>query len=600
MASDDRELLDFYQRELTYLRRTGVEFARAYPKIARRLELGPDQSADPHVERLIESFAFLAGRIQRNLESEFPRFTAALLGLLYPHLVQPIPALSIAHFDVDAAKGKLTSGFPIARGTQVFAPSEDGLRCRFRTCAPVTLWPVEVTYAAIEATDQYDFPEAHQAAAVLRLTLRAKGAKFSQLDLRSLRFYLHADPILANTLYELIFSRVPRVAYLTGGETPQVLRAEKALEQVGFGPDEAVLPYPPHAHPAYRLVQEYFLFPEKFRFFDLHFPNLDGAGDEIDVLFLLDYMPKQRLFLDRDTFRLGCTPIINLFKRTAEPLRLTHRQSEYRLVGDHRFERITEIHSVLSVSGLEPGRDKRAYAPYFGFDHSRSVRDTGTFWTLRREASPRKDMGGTETYLSFVNLDLDPRQPESETILVEALCTNRLLSEQLQPGAVLKLEQAAPLARITCLLKPTSPRLPAMGGETAWRLVSHLSLNYLSLAEGAESLKALKEILRLYVPPGDVPADEQVQGITSMACRRVVRRVGDDAWRGFCRGIEITLEFDERRYVGSSAFLFSAVLDRFFALYTSINSFTLLQINGPQRGTIWKKWPPRIGSQAVL
>lgn len=600
MSAADDELLDHYQRELTYLRKMGVEFARTYPKVARRLEIGPDQSDDPNVERLIESFAFLTGRVQRNIDAEFPRFTHALLGLLYPQLVDPVPSMAIARFDVDPTQGKLTTGFTLPKHTPLFAEADRDVTCRFRTCYPVTLWPIEVVSAGIESTDQFEFLDTADVSAVLRLKLRAVGDTFGQLDMDRLRFYVNADPILANRLYELVFTQADRVVFLPKDGAPVIQPAKRAIAPVGFGEDEDVLPYPGHGQPAYRVLQEYFSFPEKFRFFDVLFPRLPDAGEEMDVLLLLNFMPKERLVIDGDTFALGCTPIINLFNKMAEPLRLTQRQTEYRLVGDFRRERTTEIHSILSVAGTAvPGGGRTEYAPFFSFNHGQEQSNTATFWAAHREPTGRKELPGTETYLSFLNLDFRPQMPADQTILVQTLCTNRTLPESLPPGALLSIEEAAPLARILCMTKPTSPRAPPLGGETVWRLISHLSLNYLSLSNEGESLKALREILRLYAPPRDAAADQQIQGITRMATRRVVRRFGDQGWRGFARGIEVTLEFDERKYVGGSAFLFAAVLERFFGLYTHINSFTQLTIESAQRSGRWTAWPPRIGTQVL-
>lgn len=599
MAGGD-ELLDYYQRELTYLRKMGVEFARTYPKVARRLAIGPDQSDDPNVERLIESVAFLTARVQRNLEAEFPRFTQSMLGLLYPQLIDPVPAMAIARFDVDPTQGKLTTGFTIARHTPLFTKASDDVLCRFRTCYPVTLWPLRVTAAGIESTDPFDFLDTHTTAAVLRIRVRLDGIEAGKLPLDRLRFYLNADPMLANALYELLFSQVDRVVFLAGGK-PITRPADQVLQPVGFGADEGVLPYPAHAQPGYRLIQEYFALPEKFRFFDLAIPKLPDDADSFDILLLLDTMPRQSMVIDATTFALGCTPVINLFHKTAEPIRIRNRQTEYRLVGDYRRERSTEIHSVLSVTGLSAETGERTeYRPFFSFDHTAEESGANAFWAVTRQLTGRKDLPGTDLSMAFLNLDFRPELPHDETILVETLCTNRTLVEQVPPGALFSIEMAAPVARIVCLHKPTHPRTPPIGGDTVWRLISQLSVNYLSLSDGADSLRALKEILRLHAPAGDASAEQQIQGLRDMQCRRAVRRVGEDAWRGFCRGIGVALEVDERRYVGGSAFLLSAVLDRFFGLYTTVNSFTQLTVTSFQRSGVWKAWPPRIGSRQVL
>src|ERR1051325_306915 len=258
-------LLRYYTGELTYVRRMGRSFAQRYPKVASRLELSADSCADPDVERTIESFALLTAHIQRRLDSEFPEITTALLGALYPNLVDPVPPMAIAEFIVDPAQGKLTSGHLLPRETPLFAQSSGGLSSRFRTCYPVTLCPVEVIDASLELPGRFDFSP--RVAPVLRLQLRTGGAPLSELGLRRLRFYLSGNPTLTHTLYELLFCHVEGVAVAQEGGGRPVDLPPGAILPVGFEADEDIIPYAPNALPAYRLLQEYFLFPEKFLFF---------------------------------------------------------------------------------------------------------------------------------------------------------------------------------------------------------------------------------------------------------------------------------------------------------------------------------------------
>jgi type VI secretion system protein ImpG len=601
-TSQHEELLRYYRNELTYLRRMGGEFAALYPRVANRLELGRDECADPQVERLIESFAFLTARLQRELDGEFPEVTTALLGVLYPQFIAPVPPMTVARFDVDPGQGKLTTGFPVARHTPLFAYTSQGHPCRFRTCYPVTLWPLKVTYAAIEDTGQFDFLDgATNVAAVIRLKLQCEGGDLSKLELKRLRFYLNGDAGLTGSLYEMLFCHVRGIVALPGdGGRPIPLPPDSILP-VGFRDDEDVLPYPRQSHPGYRLLHEYFAFPEKYHFFDLDNLDVCLSGTQLDLLFMLDQAPTALLSLDSQTFALGCTPIINLFRKTTEPIRLDHRTTEYRLVPDKRRERTTEIHSILSVSASSSAdNETRRFEPFYSYHHGMNGGGDEAYWHARRTVSLNKDISGTEVFLSFLDLDFKPSLPPAQTVYAHTLCTNRELATQLPAGAALQIEQQAPLFGISCLTTPTMPAQPPLRGETLWRLVSHLSLNHLSLSEGADSLPALREILKLYSLSGRPSAHQQIAGLHSMQCRRIVRHVGRDAWRGFCRGMEITLEFDEDMYVGSGAFLLGAVLERFFALYASINSFTQLRIKSRQREGVWKQWPPTVGEKIVL
>lgn len=600
---DQEDLLRYYNSELTYLRRMGRSFAARYPKVAERLELSSDHSPDPHVERLIESFAFLTARIQRQIDAEFPQITNALLGILYPHLVNPVAPMGIARFEVDPDQGKMTTGHLIPKHTGLFAQTGDGLTCRFRTCYPVTLWPFEVERASFESADQFDFlNQSPQVATVIRLRLATRGVTLPEMGLGKLRFFLRGDSGLVNALYELLFCHTWRVAILPeSGKTP-IFLPDQAIQPVGFGADEDVIPYPEHAHPAYRLLQEYFLFPQKYHFFDLDYLHLHRSQQYLDILILLNQLPRERLIVDRETFCLGCTPVINLFRKTTEPIRLDHTQLEYRLIPDIRRERTHEIHSVVSVSASSNAMEETAHLdPFFSFQHRRDGKEQRAFWYARRVATGREDLPGTDLEISFLDLDFKPSLPPVQTVYAHTLCTNRDLATQLPAGARLQIENAAPLNWISCLEKPTAPAYPPLEGSSLWALISNLSLNYLSLSGGKESLDALREILRLYSFSDAPSTHKQVQGIRQMSCRRVVRRVGHTDWRGFCQGTEVTLEFDEDLYVGSGAFLLGAVLQQFFALYASVNSFTqLVMTRSAQREGEWKRWPPLVGYQPVV
>lgn len=602
MRAHSEDFLEYYKRELTYLRRMGIEFAEQYPKVAGRLELGLDQCPDPHIERLIEAFAFLTARIQYNIEGEFPQFSTALLGILYPHLLNPVPPMSIARFEVDPTQGKFTTGHLIRKHTPLFAQTQAGEICRFRTCYPVTLWPVEVTYAGFESTDQFDFLDnVPDVALVLRLRIASQGGPLSELELKRLRFYLNGDKMLVNSLYELLFCHVLHVAILPERDKNPIFLPDESILPVGFGHDEEVLPYPPNAHPGYRLLQEYFTFPEKFQFLEIEHLEAHTSDNLFDILIMLDQMPGARLSVDMNTFCLGCTPIVNLFRKTSDPIRLDERHGEYLLIPDKRRERTTEIHSILSVSATSNfGDESKTFEPFFSFNHHMEMTGHKAYWIGRKQSTGREDLPGTEMLLSFVDLDFKASLPPTTTVFAHTLCTNRRLAEELPAGAILQIEETAPLSQVSTLTKPTPQIESPLEGATLWRLISHLSLNYLSLSNGDESLKALREILRLYSFSEHASTYQQISGIREMSTQKVFRLIGSDAWRGFCRGIEITLVFDEHLYVGSSAFLLAAVLNCFFALYASVNSFTQLIIKSQQREGVWKKWQPMAGEQIVL
>jgi len=610
------DLLTYYERELAFLRQMGAEFAGKYPKIASRLLLEANKSEDPQVERLIQGFAFLAARIHHKIDDEFPEITDALLGVLYPHYLAPIPSMSIVQFVVDPEQGKLTSGHLIPRGTSLYSQPVAGSPCRFRTCYPVTLWPVEVIATRIEEPDRQRRPA--EAVAVLRLELHSLGGMtFAQLELERLRFFLSGESPLAYGLYELLLNNVCQVQLRVPGEAggrPPISLSPNCLQAVGFGPDEGMLSYTPRSFLGYRLLQEYFSFPEKFLFVDLC--ELDRAtravvGDRLDVLIYLNRVPRLEQPINASTFRLGCAPIVNLFEQIAEPIRLSQAQTEYRVIPDVRRQTATEVYSIDTVASTSPQlQETVTFQPFYSFKHLAEQEQQQAFWHATRRPSQKKEDSGTEVYLSLVDFNFQPMLPPLETLTIHTTCTNRDLPGRLpfggdtrrlpSPGerGDFELEGAAPLLLIRCLKKPTETARPPLRRGAQWRLISHLSLNYLSICDGGRD--ALQEILKLYDFSDSAVVRQHIAGITDVTSRRVVGRPGSMPWNGFCRGMEVTIQFDEEKYVGSGVFLFASVLEKFLGLYASLNSFTQLVATTQQREESLKQWPPRAGEQILL
>jgi type VI secretion system protein ImpG len=604
------DLLTYYERELNFLRQMGAEFAAKYPKIASRLQLEADVSEDPHVERLIQAFSFLAARVHHKIEDEYPEITESLLNVLYPHYLAPIPSMSIVQFVLDPDQGKLSSGYTIQKGATLYSQPVAGSPCRFRTCYTTTLWPLEVETATLEMVDssrQGLLPRS--ALGLIRIELRClAGMSLAELDLDRLRFFIHGEARLTYALYELIFNNTIeiRIQPRSGKPSTTAVRLPAAtILPVGFAADEGLLPYGPRSFLGYRLLQEYFSFPEKFLFFDV--TSLSKAikkesenGFEIQIL--LSRMPRVEQPVTRETFRLGCAPIVNLFNQIAEPVRLSHTQTEYQVIPDVRRQSATEVYTVDSVLSVTPGTDESVeYQPFYSFKHAAERERQHAFWYAVRRPSPKKGDNGTEIYLSLVDLDFRPTLPAVDTIIVHATCSNRDLPGKLPFGGdrgEFELEGAAPLSRIRCLKKPTETMRAPLRRGVQWRLISHLTLNYLSLFEGGR--EALQEILRLYDVSDSAVVRQQITGITSVTGRQIVGRPPSMPWNGFCRGLEVTIEFDEEKYVGSGVFLFATVMERFLGLYASLNSFTQLIVKTQQREEPLKRWPPRAGAQILL
>jgi type VI secretion system protein ImpG len=614
------ELYPYYERELLFIRQMAQGFARQYPAAAGRLLLEPNRSADPHVERLIEAFALLSGRIHHKLDDEFPELTEALLSVLYPHYLAPVPSMAVVQFDLDARRTQLPQGFRIERGSRLATQPVGGLRCKFRTAYPVTLWPIALAKAWFQLPpfpEELDLPA--KTAMILRLQFECQAAQgFDELDLDQLRLHLFGDQHLCSTLYEFLFNHTSQVTFrgLDAGPaaSPVTLSPAECLFPVGFERDEGLLPYPPQSLLGYRLLTEYFAFPQKFLFVDLAGWGKARAGLErkAEVVLAMNRPDKTLLQgVDASTFRLACTPIVNLFEQVAEPITLNHQRHEYRVVPHVAHPLGMEVYSIDSVTSTDPAAHvTTTYQPFYSFRHGQGADERRAFWYAARRPSTTDGDWGSDMFLSLVNLDFDPCLPAESMLLVKTTCTNRdvpTIFRGVGQPVSFELEGAAPLAGIQCLHGPTMPLRPPLARGTYWRLISHLSLNHLSLSDGPAGCQALQEILRLYdftpsAGRAEMPivAQRLIDGISDLKASRVVGRVEGGVASGFCRGLEITLEFDEPKYVGAGVYLFASVLERFLGQYVSINSFSQLVAKIKQREGVLKRWPPRAGDRQLL
>ncbi len=603
MTMDD-SLLDYYERELTFVRHLGSEFAKKYPKIAGRLLLEPDKCEDPHTERLIEAFALISGRIHKKIDDDFPEITQSLLNILYPHYLNPIPSMTIARFD-PARKTITPAGYHVEKHTRLYSQPVGGVPCQFSTCYPLHLWPLEVT--GVEFRD----PKRPVSGSVQVLGIHLKSfdsISFSELQWKTLRFYLNGAHQHIHHLYELLFNNVCHVeAESTNREGKAVVvpLGPDSVRPVGFDPDEGMIPFPERSFPGYLLLFEYFCFPEKFLFFDLvGLERLRQAncGDSLTLWLYLNRSPKANLVISPETFCLNATPAANLFTRIAEPIRVEERETEYRVIPDIRRLSATEVFSIDRVTASppsSPGKETE-FRPFYSIRHHLDEElgpgDTA-FFHLQRQPSGRKGDDGTEVFLSFSDLYYKPVDPAVEILTVHCTCTNRDLPARLpfgNPNGDFDVEMAAPVSRIVSLIKPTPTRRPTLGGALNWHLISHLSLNYLSLVEGGED--ALREILKLYDFENSAATRQQINGIASLRTDHVTKRIG----QSFVRGVQTTVEFDEDKFVGAGLFLFASVLERFLGQYVSVNSFSQVFAKVLQRKEPLRKWPPRNGNRILL
>jgi type VI secretion system protein ImpG len=619
----DPRLLEYYNRELQFMRETGAEFAREYPRVASRLGLDGLECADPYVERLLEGFAFLAARVQLKLDARHPQFTQHLLDLVYPGLLAPVPAAAIVELVPDLEEGSLKEGVRIERGSPLKTPLGKGERtsCEFRTAQEVTLWPLTVSEAKYISGagalglqgGREDLPA--KAAIRLRLTC-APGVTFAALPLDRLDFCIKATPGLAARIYEQVQANSVgvQVRALPGAGAASVL-PPSAVVEVGFEDSEALLPPTRAGFSGFRLLREYFMLPERFLFFGIR--GLSAAlrtcqGGEAEISLLLDRIqPALENALDASQFRLNCTPVVNLFPRVCGRLELHGRDVEYHVLPDRNRPQDFEVYSIEKVTGISGGGGENfPIESFYAAAHRSAPQAERAYYTAQRRprlASTRQSRTGertsylgSEVFLAVVDTARRIERGEAPQADVEALCTNRDLPIYASFGkgrTDFMLESGAPVTAIRCIAGPTLPRPAPAAGEGAWRLLNHLTLNYLSLQ--SEGIGLLRDFLALYADPNDGVAARQIEGVKSVSFMPIVRRMPLPGPISHGRGLGISLSLDDAAFEGIGLLPLAAALERFFGRYVSLNSFTQLTLRSASRGHI-KQWPVRIGRRHVL
>lgn len=603
-------LKNIFQHELSSLRDEASEFAQDFPEQATALGIHRGRSQDPHVEMLMQSFAYLTGRLRYQLEVDQALLPNALLADLYPHLEGPLPSMMVAEIEVKVEGQSFSKGAMVERHRHIMASvqGDDGqpLDCTFRTCNELMLWPIRITEVTTTSPDDYpslgrNLPEVRS---VLRLRLQRLGREtLQQLQPRQMRFFINPDSGPAHTLHALLGAHLQGVALVENpdgqGSAPRLLH-DNCLRWCGFEDLEAVLPVNEQAHPAYRILQEYFAFSEKFMFFELDSLALREADEFVDLLFLLDTPPDSSMHLNPRTFSLNCVPLVNLYSQRIDPLTLDHTRYEYRMTGDMTQHRNCEIYRIEHLQAIRPDGSPRPIAPYFAMDDFRKLESQDYFYLARRELSQRAGTGGTEMYVSFLDPHFQLTDPADEIVGGSALCTNRRTPERLRVGDHLSIEGAAPISTIRVLIRPSAHQVQSLTGTRPWALASQLALNHLSLAGNAQALSALKDLLRLHVGPSSTLGHRAIDGIQEVRCRPLVRWIIEEGHRRYVQGLELTLMLDHAHFDESSPVLFADVLRRFFATYAAINTVVQLRLQINNTKGIVKEWPPVAGAQALL
>ena len=614
-----QELLPHYERELAFLRTQADDFARQFPRIAGRLSVSGEVLQDPHVERLIQAFALLSSRIHKRLDDDFPLFTESFLELLYPHYLRPFPSCSIAQFDPAASLAQATKASLVERGAELSTRPMRGVVCRFKTTQPLALLPVKLTGASFRPMVQV--PEGtrvpRQATAMLsvQLELASTQASWAGLGVDALRVYLDGNPSQVTTLRETLIGRTLGTLVQSTQQGPWLADEQARPQPVGLAEDQALIDFDARSHPAYRLLTEYFAFPEKFNFVDLPLPEsaLRASGSVLTLHF-----PIGGLRVDSDEARLleltqaqhlqlHCVPVVNLFSTRADPIRVTHTATTYPVLPDGRRpfgHEVYAIDRVYRVRQTAEGESIQTFQPFYSLQHRDLLADgegAGRYWFSQRDSVTASRSPGYETEIGIVDASFDPALPQAETLSIDVRATNRDLPSVMSignPGGDLFAEGGGLWSEIRLLRKPTPAYRFERDRGALWRLISHLSLNHLSLTGGG--LDALKEMLRLYDLPRSAENARMLDGLSAIEFLPANACLPGNPFPTFVRGTEIRLTVDEHHFVGSGLQLFAQVLDRFFGLYVHLNSFTQLKVVSSRTRAVLVECPRRSGDGPLV
>lgn len=608
-----KKLLLHYEIELALLRRYSRGFAERYPGLAGSLQMTDETCKDPHVERMLQGTALLAARVSKRLDDDYPKFTESLLEMLYPHYLRAFPSSSIVLLDFRKAAVLPDAVDIIPRGTIMKAPSVRGVKCQFRTTSDIVVAPIKIAaarfHARVQAQSEFRLPL--DVGCSISVTIETAGKSvLNQLNLKHLKLFINGEPALCAAVRDAIFART-KAAYVSYDNIPLCHPLQHVpLIAAGFDEDEALLPFSARSHPAYRLLTEYFAFPEKFNFVDLAWTDIAGLMPQHCRSFTL-HLALQETHEDAHVVRalhkfteqnllLHCAPVVNLFSRVAAPVEVSHTAPDYELLADTANPAGYEIYGIESASLITDVADPNGIEevqPYYSLRHGQPMEKPCRYWIMRRDDVIAELSPGHETRITLVDSEDTPIAARRQTLSVKLVCSNRDLPTVLRhgtPDGDLTLDALRYQAPLRLLRKPSPPFRFESGNGAHWRLISHLTLNHRDLTH--VGLDELRQMLTLYNLPRSAASHRQIQGVVGLEYKVIMAWITGTPTAALMPGIEIRMTLDEEAFVGSSVHLFIQVLDYFFGLHGQINVFTQLIAVSSQTGEELMQCPRRSGA----
>jgi len=586
---------EYYKKELISLRKDGLEFSKNNPGLASYLS---KEGQDPDVERLLEGFSFLTGRLHQRIDQELLEVSHTLVELLAPNYTRPIPSFSIIKFDsvTNSVENKI-----VAKNTEVSSRMKpNAIECKFRTVYDTLVMPLE-----IEDVNYYNFNK--QSSLELSVKMSSKGT-LNDVIFENLRVYLGDVKFMSEDLYLFLLQYIDTIEITiqdkNNNNLENIYIDKNSIVPVGFSKNNSLMPEPANVFEGYTLIKEYFCFKDKFLFVDItNLDKISSIGEDIlsqsrNFIIKINF---SKSFLSADGinknyFNLYCTPIVNIFETDSVPIRKTLDTTEFLVNTSEYDNKTSEVFSIENVRGWNQKTNSyEIYLPFESFKHT----DENEYYSIRRKLSTDEER--TNTYVRFsnsINQDINTKSVNN-TISIKILSTNKNVPTNLLLGDISNFTSqtqsvSLPFQNITI---PTFSYPSPMGGDFLWKVISNISLNYLSLTD----INALKNILNTYDFLGayDMRQKEKVsmmlQGLENISFKKV-----EMLHEGYpIRGIEITLIIEPSNFscIGE-IYLFSCVLNEFFTLYSNVNSFHKLIVEVKNKEIF--QYTSRLGKKDII
>lgn len=540
--------LTYFDEEMHYLRTQGSLFAKKHPQIAALLNIGQYESKDPHVERLLESFAFLTAKLNQKVDDNFTKIGESLLHVLHPHYTKLTPSFSVAHFSPNTKQTIF-----VKRHTEIWTQN----KVRFRTLVDTYIHPFKIQNVSTE--DNF-----------IKLSLTCPNL----VDFSTLTVHIQGDQKRASSIFQVILGGDIYYSFNDNSQEKFLLQ-NSDFNFVGFRKNETVAPSSSHNY-TYNLLQDYARYPDKFFFFTINLKNMPKPPQNIFTLWIPINSAQHSVKLKVTDFNIHCIPVVNLFEISTDPITVQNNKVEYPLTVNSSTPDDYEIYSILKLFN-NAGEIK----PFFNRDH-----DGDIYYAAHVKPALIENLTGTDTYIKFHFENFETLK-ERMIIYGKVLATNRNKINEVTENDVFQSDVSIP--RIQLVYRPHY--FPYQPPHQIWKLISQLSMGHLYFSDVNHSLSILKETLRL-----NGVNEPVIAALKKITCKNATHRFLQNGFHGYLRGVEITLEAK----IDGMVVLLAMVLHQFFVAQVTMNHFISLTLVDTDTKKEVRTWEPLIGKQRIL